>query len=184
MPLKLCFSLDVNIFGSFLCQHQFVFSSYFSCVLMNKAAFHCGTFDLDGLATDNSVYPLPWKISKMCIAVGFLIMTLTIFLTAASCCRQSIFGKSIHTITGSAQAIAGNHCWCHTYNEQWLIALIDIWNSYCCVNCIVRAPIWMGTYSCATPLWRGLIGILAIRLHIRCVLLFPFGLFDRVFFFF
>lgn len=79
----------------------------YSCVLMNKLSFNCGTFDLDGLTTVNSVYPLPWKIAKMFIVLGFIIMTFTIFLTAASCCRQSILGKSIHTITGSAQAIAG-----------------------------------------------------------------------------
>lgn len=70
--------------------------------------FSCGPFDLDGLATDNDVYPLPWKFAKFFIALGFVIMTLTTFLTLATFCRQSIMGKSIHTVTGSAQAVAGN----------------------------------------------------------------------------
>lgn len=70
--------------------------------------FSCAPFDLDGLATDNDVYPLPWKFAKFFIALGFVIMTLTTFLTLATFCRQSIMGKSIHTVTGSAQAVAGN----------------------------------------------------------------------------
>lgn len=75
---------------------------------MNKEGnFNCGPFDFDGLATDNSVYPLQWKFAKFFITLGFVIMTITTFLTLATCCRQSIFGKSIHTITGSAQAVAG-----------------------------------------------------------------------------
>lgn len=75
------------------------------CILMREK-FSCGPFDLDGLATDNNVYPLPWKFAKFFIALGFFIMTLTTILTLATFCRQSIMGKSIHTVTGSAQAVA------------------------------------------------------------------------------
>lgn len=86
-------------FGFFTCR----------CVLM-KDKFNCGRFDYaDGLWTDNAIYPLPWKFSMVFMALGFIIMTITTFLTLATFCRQSIFGKSIHTITGSAQAIAGKH---------------------------------------------------------------------------
>lgn len=76
--------------------------------MMNKVHFSCGPFDLDGFSTDDNVYPLPWKFAKFFITLGFVIMTLTSLLTIATFCRQSIFGKSIHTITGSAQAIAGD----------------------------------------------------------------------------
>lgn len=73
-----------------------------------KDRFNCGRFDYaDGLWTDNAIYPLPWKFSMAFMVLGFIIMTITTFLTLATFCRQSIFGKSIHTITGSAQAIAG-----------------------------------------------------------------------------
>lgn len=78
-------------------------------LMKNTGNFSCGPFDLDGLATDNSVYPIQWKIAKVFITIGFIIMTLTVLSTLATCCRQSIFGKSIHTITGSAQAIAGKN---------------------------------------------------------------------------
>ncbi|XP_031641047.1 LHFPL tetraspan subfamily member 2 protein [Contarinia nasturtii] len=79
------------------------------CILMknvNAVNFNCGPFDLDGFATENNVYPLPWKFARFFIVLGFIIMTLTLILTLATFCRQSIFGKSIHTITGSAQAFA------------------------------------------------------------------------------
>ncbi|XP_055320866.1 LHFPL tetraspan subfamily member 2 protein [Sitodiplosis mosellana] len=76
------------------------------CVLVNKVSFTCGPFDHDGLTTDNDHYPLPWKFAKVFIVLGFVIMTLTLLLTIATFCRQSIFGKSIHTVTGSAQALA------------------------------------------------------------------------------
>lgn len=76
------------------------------CVLM-RDKFNCGRFDLDSLATDSAIYPLPWKFAMVFMVLGFIIMTITTLLTLATFCRQSIFGKSIHTITGSAQAIAG-----------------------------------------------------------------------------
>lgn len=86
---------------------NFIFFVAYRCVLMHKDKFNCGRFDLDGLATDSSIYPLPWKFAMVFMVLGFIIMTITTFLTLATFCRQSIFGKSIHTITGSAQAIAG-----------------------------------------------------------------------------
>lgn len=75
---------------------------------MTKATFNCGPFDLDGFATDNYVYPTQWKFAKFFIILGFVITSLTLLLSFVACCRQSLFGKSIHTVTGSAQAFAGN----------------------------------------------------------------------------
>lgn len=88
-----------------------------------KDKFNCGRFDLDSLATDNAIYPLPWKFAMVFMVLGFVIMTITTFLTLATFCRQSIFGKSIHTITGSAQAIAGKANR-HTYIEWIFRSLI------------------------------------------------------------
>lgn len=85
-----------------------------------KSHFSCGPFDLDGLATDDHVYPLPWKIAKFFITLGFVIMTLTAIFTVATFCRQSLFGKSIHTIIGSAQAVAGNLLRLYFYINQSL----------------------------------------------------------------
>lgn len=74
---------------------------------MDKSRYHCGPFDFDGFATDNEVYPTPWKASMFFISLGFFILTTTVLLTLLTCCRQSLFGKSIHNITGSAQVVCG-----------------------------------------------------------------------------
>lgn len=80
---------------------------YFRCKIMDKIRYHCGPFDLDGFATDNDVYPPAWKASMFFISLGFFILTTTVLLTIVTCCRQSMFGKSIHNIAGSAQVVSG-----------------------------------------------------------------------------
>ncbi|KAJ6643200.1 LHFPL tetraspan subfamily member 2 protein [Pseudolycoriella hygida] len=79
---------------------------YTRCKIMDTR-YHCGPFDFDGFATDNEVYPIPWKASMFFMSLGFFILTTTVLLTLLTCCRQSIFGKSIHNITASAQVACG-----------------------------------------------------------------------------
>lgn len=74
---------------------------------MAKSGYHCGPFDIDGFATDSTIYPTEWKAAMFFISLGFFIIALTVVLTLITCCKQSLLGKSIHTITGSAQVIAG-----------------------------------------------------------------------------
>lgn len=81
---------------------------YSRCIIMDKQQhYHCGTFDLDGFATDNAIYPSAWKATMFFASLGFALLTVTVLLTIITCCRQSCCGKSVHNITGSAQAIAG-----------------------------------------------------------------------------
>uniref|UniRef100_A0A1B0G0P2 Lipoma HMGIC fusion partner-like 2 protein n=1 Tax=Glossina morsitans morsitans TaxID=37546 RepID=A0A1B0G0P2_GLOMM len=80
---------------------------YTRCKAMKDIGFHCGPFDLDGFATDSSIYPTAWKASMFFISLGFVLLTLTVLCTLISCCRQSVFGKSIHNMTACAQVIAG-----------------------------------------------------------------------------
>ncbi|KAG4073718.1 hypothetical protein HA402_000942 [Bradysia odoriphaga] len=80
---------------------------YTRCKIMEKTRYHCGPFDLDGFATDSEVYPIPWKASMFFISLGFFILTATVLLTLLTCCRQSLFGKSIHNMAGSAQVVSG-----------------------------------------------------------------------------
>lgn len=80
---------------------------YTRCKTMDRYGFHCGPFDLDGFATDNSVYPAQWKAAMFFISLGFTILSLTVALTLITCCRQSAFGKSIHNMTGCAQVLSG-----------------------------------------------------------------------------
>lgn len=82
---------------------------YTRCKAMKGMGFHCGPFDLDGFATDSEIYPTAWKATMFFISLGFVLLTLTVVCTLLSCCRQSVFGKSIHNMTACAQVIAGEY---------------------------------------------------------------------------
>ncbi|KNC31146.1 hypothetical protein FF38_13934, partial [Lucilia cuprina] len=53
------------------------------------------------------IYTRSWKATMFFISLGFVLLSLTVVCTLVSCCRQSIFGKSIHNMTACAQVIAG-----------------------------------------------------------------------------
>lgn len=74
---------------------------------MDRNVYHCGAFDLNGFATDSTIYPTEWKAAMFFISLGFTILSGTVILTLLTCFRQSLFGKSIHTTTGTAQVLAG-----------------------------------------------------------------------------
>ncbi|KAL7737585.1 hypothetical protein ACLKA6_007699 [Drosophila palustris] len=80
---------------------------YTRCKQMHQLGYHCGRFDLDGFATDGSVYPLEWKLAMFFMSLGFVLLSLTVAATLLTCCRQSAFGKSIHNMTACAQVLAG-----------------------------------------------------------------------------
>ncbi|KAH8254293.1 hypothetical protein KR032_009415 [Drosophila birchii] len=80
---------------------------YTRCKVMQEGGFHCGRFDLDGLATDSSVYPGEWKAAMFFVSLGFTLLSVTVLLTLLTCCRQSAFGKSIHNMTACAQVVSG-----------------------------------------------------------------------------
>ncbi|KAH8401902.1 hypothetical protein KR009_008627 [Drosophila setifemur] len=80
---------------------------YTRCKMMQEKGFHCGRFDLDGLATDSIVYPGEWKAAMFFASLGFALLSVTVLLTLLSCCRQAAFGKSIHNLTACAQVVAG-----------------------------------------------------------------------------
>ncbi|XP_030558330.1 LHFPL tetraspan subfamily member 2a protein [Drosophila novamexicana] len=80
---------------------------YTRCKQMQQLGYHCGRFDLDGFATDGSVYPLEWKVAMFFMSLGLVLLSLTVAATLLTCCRQSAFGKSIHNMTACAQVLAG-----------------------------------------------------------------------------
>lgn len=81
---------------------------YTRCIVSPTSGnFHCGSFDLDWLATDSSIYPTEWKLAKIVLCTALFLASLTVSFCMLSCCRQSIFGKSIHTVTGCGQAVVG-----------------------------------------------------------------------------
>lgn len=80
---------------------------YTRCKQMHQRGYQCGRFDLDGFATDGSVYPLEWKLAMFFMTLGFMLLSLTVAATLLTCCRQSACGKSIHNMTACAQVLAG-----------------------------------------------------------------------------
>ncbi|KAI4467561.1 lipoma hmgic fusion partner-like protein [Holotrichia oblita] len=67
----------------------------------------CVTLAVRGLATESSIFPNLWKASTVFITIGLIIMSMTVMNSLASCCFQSIFRKSIFTVSGATQAVAG-----------------------------------------------------------------------------
>ncbi|XP_030373143.1 LHFPL tetraspan subfamily member 2a protein [Scaptodrosophila lebanonensis] len=80
---------------------------YTRCTVMHHQGYHCGAFDLDGFATDSTVYPNEWKATMFFLLLGFILLSITVLLTLVTCCRQSAFGKSLHNMTACAQVLAG-----------------------------------------------------------------------------
>lgn len=132
---------------------------------LDKSVFNCGAFDIKGLLTENYVYPIQWKLAMVFMSFAFVIMTITVSLTLVTCCRQSIFGKSIHNIAGAAQIISGN-C-------NWLVALTaDRSNNflYCRhinIVCALLPSNGLGRGSRSTIVWARCRSLLAGRLSIR-----------------
>lgn len=79
---------------------------------------------VEGLQGDPDVYPTVWKTATVFLAMGkcreyvkkmlyqswlpgLVVMSLTVFAGLLSCCFQSVCKKSIFTLSGAAQCIAG-----------------------------------------------------------------------------
>ncbi|XP_044265083.1 LHFPL tetraspan subfamily member 2a protein [Tribolium madens] len=67
----------------------------------------CTAIAVRGLATDSNVFPGVWKASTVFLVSGLIIMSATVFMGLVSCRIQSFFKKSIFTMSGAAQALAG-----------------------------------------------------------------------------
>lgn len=84
----------------------------------------CTIIPLRGLATSSEIFPTIWKIAMVFLCMGkfnkffyavelkfnvlgLTIMSVTVLNSLISCCYQSIFRKSIFTLSGMAQAVAG-----------------------------------------------------------------------------
>lgn len=78
----------------------------------------CTTLAVEGLATDSAIFPGPWKAAVVFICLGLMIMCVTVFSSLLSCCFQSICRKSIFTLSGSAQAVAGKVHICLTFAKK------------------------------------------------------------------
>ncbi|XP_034107995.1 LHFPL tetraspan subfamily member 2 protein [Drosophila albomicans] len=87
--------------------HRYPSVGIYTRCKQTHSGYHCGSFDLDGFATDGSVYPWEWKLAMFFMSLGFALLSLTVAATLLTCCRQSACGKSIHNMTACAQVLAG-----------------------------------------------------------------------------
>lgn len=62
---------------------------------------------MDGFGTESDIYPTPWKSAELFMTLATTIMVLAVGCCLITFCRQSVMGKGIHGIAGSAQAFAG-----------------------------------------------------------------------------
>ncbi|RZB39590.1 lipoma HMGIC fusion partner-like 2 protein [Asbolus verrucosus] len=83
---------------------------YAKCSKPLKLEVSCTAIGVRGLATDSHVFPAVWKAATVFLVTGLSIMSVTVCMSLISCCVQSIFRKSIFTISGAAQALAGWFC--------------------------------------------------------------------------
>ncbi|XP_077285617.1 LHFPL tetraspan subfamily member 2a protein [Arctopsyche grandis] len=79
---------------------------YNRCTLINGRN-HCGPFSLEGFATDDVVFPAVWKACFFFIALGLTINSLTLISGVMSFCFRAICRKSIFSLSGTIQALAG-----------------------------------------------------------------------------
>lgn len=75
--------------------------------VIEKKSSYCTSLAVNGLLTESEVFPNVWKASVVFLAFGLTIMTVTVFAGFMSCCCQSVFKKSIFTLSGATQAFAG-----------------------------------------------------------------------------
>ncbi|CAG2108989.1 unnamed protein product [Medioppia subpectinata] len=75
---------------------------------LNRLQTECAPF-VSGLDQENNSFPNAWKASLIFYTIGVCVMSLTIIASLLGCCKRSICRKSIFTISGTIQAVAGNY---------------------------------------------------------------------------
>ncbi|XP_050422962.1 LHFPL tetraspan subfamily member 2 protein [Adelges cooleyi] len=79
---------------------------YYRCKKINGDQ-HCGSFAVDGLATDSYMFPTPWKIAIVLMSAGVFISFVMSVMAVCSFCKQSIRRKSVFGLAGSGQGLSG-----------------------------------------------------------------------------
>ena len=67
---------------------------------------HCGTY-VTGLHMNSDQFPDCWKSALILFAVAITLLSVTMVTSLISFCVRSVFKKSIFTVSGLVQAIAG-----------------------------------------------------------------------------
>lgn len=74
------------------------------CKKISSGSFECASFSL--VETSTRIFPFFWKLSYIFMLLAFLVLSFTCLCTFLSFCRQSVLGKSLHTVTGSLQILS------------------------------------------------------------------------------
>lgn len=83
-----------------------IFNRCIKIYQLNKLETECAPF-VTGLDQDNNLFPNAWKASLIFYVIGICVMSFTIIASLLGCCVRSICRKSIFTISGTIQAVAG-----------------------------------------------------------------------------
>ncbi|KAK3577365.1 hypothetical protein CHS0354_008461 [Potamilus streckersoni] len=70
---------------------------------------NCATF-VTSASMGNDQFPDAWKATLAFFSVGGILLVFTMFTSVISICTQSLFGKSIFTVSGLIQSISGLFC--------------------------------------------------------------------------
>lgn len=79
---------------------------YYRCKKINFNQ-HCGSFAVEGLATDASMFPTAWKAALVLMSAGVFVSFLMCAMAVGSFCKQAIRKKSVFGVAGSGQGLAG-----------------------------------------------------------------------------
>ena len=79
----------------------------------------CGTF-VSGFDMPDDAFPDAWKSASVLLTAAAVLLAFTDFSALLSVCVQSIFGKSIFTVSGLLQSIAGRpYKTCSHASSSW-----------------------------------------------------------------
>lgn len=81
---------------------------YYRCKKVNGNQ-HCGSFAVEGLSTDPSMFPTVWKVALVLMSTGIFINFLMSVMAVGSFCKQAIRKKSVFGVAGSGQGLAGKN---------------------------------------------------------------------------
>ncbi|XP_052865118.1 LHFPL tetraspan subfamily member 2 protein [Anopheles cruzii] len=96
-----------NVDGNFTIYRQPSVGIYNRCKRMGHAEYNCGNFDLYGLATDPSIFPVPWKFTMTLMCVGTILLSMTLLGTLTTFFRVRTFcGRSVFKLMGIFQGVA------------------------------------------------------------------------------
>ena len=99
-------AVSIGVFSECTGQRKPEIADILDALTGGRTSGECGTF-VSGFDMPDDAFPDAWKSALILLTAGAALMTFTDFSALASICIQSFFGKSIFTVSGLLQSIAG-----------------------------------------------------------------------------